>query len=51
MTKIRTYKIKYTTGLSNRYKLIDAPNKQVAKQNLRNLYKYEINILEVSEVK
>ena len=55
--KFKTYKITYYLRLNKNikrqkhYKLIDALNKKDAKQNLRNLYKFEIEIIEVSEVK
>ena len=57
MTKIKTYKITYYQGLNKtikrqtHYKLIEAPNKKYAEEYLRSIYKYEIEIIEVSEVK
>lgn len=52
--KIKCYQIKYNNGNPNsmvRTKVIEAPTKKDAIESLKRLFKYEIQILEVTRVK
>ena len=52
--KIKSYQIKYNNGNPNsmvRKKVIEAPTKKDAVETLKRLYKYEIQILDVTILK